>query len=193
VLGDEAREEKRVERAFEKNWPDLKAKLAAIPPPKAAPHRPPEEMLAEVLEVVRGLARRPERSERPDTSARGVITGDTVASPALDFLEMSRAEHARRQAVLRATGGLGLGGRVADLEALNAWKTEGAKAVAAVDAMSAQFADGAKAVDAMNARLAEGAKAVNAMSETFAEAEKLAAKLDALNDPIQLKKDDKKS
>jgi hypothetical protein len=44
-----------LKKQFEKWWPDLKAKLAAIPPPEGAPvaRRSAEDMMAEVLELSR--------------------------------------------------------------------------------------------------------------------------------------------
>jgi hypothetical protein len=50
--------ESRVNHLFDKLWPDLERELAGIPEPSGAapPKRPPEEMLAEILELSRASA-----------------------------------------------------------------------------------------------------------------------------------------
>jgi len=50
--------ESRVNLLFDKLWPDLERDLAAIPVPSGAtpPKRPPEEMLAEILELSRAAS-----------------------------------------------------------------------------------------------------------------------------------------
>lgn len=51
--------ESRLERAFEKWWPDLADKLDALPPDEyeLSSHRSPEEMIEEILTITRGLER----------------------------------------------------------------------------------------------------------------------------------------
>ncbi len=55
---DPAVPESRVNRLFDKLWPDLEKELADIPEPSGAtpPKRPPEELLAEILELSRASA-----------------------------------------------------------------------------------------------------------------------------------------
>jgi len=73
ALGSEALPAERLLRLFDRSWPDLDAKLSALPPAGAVAQRDPSEMMSEVLETVRSLARRipeppPERS--PEEIAR---------------------------------------------------------------------------------------------------------------------------
>jgi len=55
---DAAVPDSRVNHLFDKLWPDLEKELAGIPEPSGAapPKRPPEEMLAEILELSRASA-----------------------------------------------------------------------------------------------------------------------------------------
>lgn len=59
--------EQQVDAVFDKWWPDLEESLKAIPPPSGAaqPQREEREILEEVLELVRDLARRPSVSTEP--------------------------------------------------------------------------------------------------------------------------------
>jgi hypothetical protein len=73
ALGTEALENERLRRLFDRSWPDLEGKLSAIPVSRPAVQRDQVEMIAEVLDTVRALARRmPEaRSESsPEEIAR---------------------------------------------------------------------------------------------------------------------------
>jgi hypothetical protein len=55
---DVAVPEPGLDELFDMMWPKLEAKLAALPKPQGtpSPKRPPEDMLAEVLEIVRAMA-----------------------------------------------------------------------------------------------------------------------------------------
>jgi hypothetical protein len=56
ALGEQGRSEDRVVRGFEKYWNDLEVKLKVVPAAKAAPPRPVEDMVPEILESVRAQA-----------------------------------------------------------------------------------------------------------------------------------------
>jgi hypothetical protein len=61
-----------LDRAFERCWPELQQKLETLPKPEepAAPPRAPDDMLREILEIVRDLAKPPPAllaSARPET------------------------------------------------------------------------------------------------------------------------------
>jgi hypothetical protein len=60
-LGDQALQASQVNAAFEKWWSDLDSQLQAISALQlsAPPKRPDRELLEEVMETVRALARRP--------------------------------------------------------------------------------------------------------------------------------------
>jgi hypothetical protein len=58
ALGVEALPRERLQRTFDLHWPKLEATLSALPPARAESHRPQEEVLAEILETIRSLARR---------------------------------------------------------------------------------------------------------------------------------------
>jgi hypothetical protein len=73
ALGSDALPADRLRRLFDRSWPDLEAKLAALPPAAPVVRRPQDEMMSEVLDTVRSLARRiPERpaSRTPEEQAR---------------------------------------------------------------------------------------------------------------------------
>lgn len=55
VLGKDQLPEGHIEKSFEKWWPDLEQKLKALPPDESAkdPHREPQELLAELIELAR--------------------------------------------------------------------------------------------------------------------------------------------
>ena len=60
--GERALEHDQVTRAFNKWWPDLEAVLTTVPAATDQPKitvRPPDEMLAEILEIVRSMRREP--------------------------------------------------------------------------------------------------------------------------------------
>jgi len=59
ALKENALEEDRLRRIFERFWPDLNKALSELPPPrKKHPRRSVDDMVEEILKVVRGLARR---------------------------------------------------------------------------------------------------------------------------------------
>jgi hypothetical protein len=63
----------RLRRLFERSWPDLEGTLNSIPRSPAMVQRPTEEMISEVLETVRSLARRiPEPPPAPSPDERSV-------------------------------------------------------------------------------------------------------------------------
>jgi hypothetical protein len=73
ALGAEALPAERLRRLFERSWPDLDAKLTALPPARLAVQRDQAEMMSEVLETVRSLARRipePQPEPSPEEKAR---------------------------------------------------------------------------------------------------------------------------
>lgn len=60
ALGDKALDEERLRRTFERCWPDLEGTLNSLPEEGTGPvvARPDSDVLAEVLDLVRELARR---------------------------------------------------------------------------------------------------------------------------------------
>lgn len=58
ALGSDALPNDRLHRLFDRSWPYLEAKLNSLPRSPALVQRPVEEMISEVLETVRSLARR---------------------------------------------------------------------------------------------------------------------------------------
>ncbi len=60
AFGKDALEEERVKRLFERSWPELQTAFEGIPVTEGATEqrRPSEEILGEVLEVVRDISRR---------------------------------------------------------------------------------------------------------------------------------------
>ena len=58
ALGPDALEPERLRRLFDRSWPHLEKKLKALPASPPNVQRPPDELLTEILETVRSLARR---------------------------------------------------------------------------------------------------------------------------------------
>ena len=87
LLGDAQLSETLLRSIFEKWWPDLEAKLLALPPPpkpEAQTKRKPDEILAEILETVRAQS----------TSMEGIRSGIRAA-----LAGTGRYERAFRDAV----------------------------------------------------------------------------------------------
>jgi hypothetical protein len=88
ALGDRKLEPDRLERQFALHWPTLDRRLRELPSPseKAKP-RPTEELVAEILDIVRGIARRtpepPTLIESLDAKARQALQNDWAM---VDFL-----------------------------------------------------------------------------------------------------------
>lgn len=57
ALGAQGLSSDRLTRLFERSWPDLESRLSLLPSAASPTVRPPQEMLAEILETVRSLAR----------------------------------------------------------------------------------------------------------------------------------------
>jgi TIR domain len=73
ALGSEALPSDRLRRLFERSWPHLEARLKTLPTSPQSTHRTPEEVLTEILETVRSLARRlptPSPPASPEQDAR---------------------------------------------------------------------------------------------------------------------------
>jgi hypothetical protein len=78
ALADKQLEEKVLNNAFEKNWPDLKKVLQTLPPVKGEekPKRKVDDMVEEILDTVRGLVFVMQKREEitpsffPESSAR---------------------------------------------------------------------------------------------------------------------------
>lgn len=74
ALGERGRPEEKVRRTFDKWWPDLRKSLDAIPAPSEAPppRRAADEMIEEILQLVRRQAKAPlapeERRHQPKRS-----------------------------------------------------------------------------------------------------------------------------
>lgn len=65
ALGDAARPRENLERAFDRFWPDLAHTLSNLPKAKSPARRPADAMTADILELVRDIARRmPDAVER---------------------------------------------------------------------------------------------------------------------------------
>jgi hypothetical protein len=63
TLGEKAIVQERIERGFERWWPDLEGVLSSLPPPaEAATPRPAEDMLEELLLLVRNIDLRTRRA-----------------------------------------------------------------------------------------------------------------------------------
>lgn len=64
-LGDKGLDDARLRRSFDLHWPTIEAKLANVPDPedKVPPKRSPDEVLDEILSVVRRLDRSQESRE----------------------------------------------------------------------------------------------------------------------------------
>jgi hypothetical protein len=79
--------EKQLEAQFKKWWPDLKERLEALPaaPTEEQPRRSPEEMIMEILEVVRGL----ERRDTAEETLRQSLLGAWYQGPLLGSLRGS--------------------------------------------------------------------------------------------------------
>lgn len=70
ALKDCALPDERLRRTFERCWPDLKNTLDSLPPEQnGEPQRPVQNMIEEILNLVRGLSRRPISIKRQSSSS----------------------------------------------------------------------------------------------------------------------------
>jgi hypothetical protein len=74
ALGSSGLPMERLYRTFERSWPDLEAKLNSLPPSHVSVQRSAEEMITEVLETVRSLARRMPEELTSIRSAHELLT-----------------------------------------------------------------------------------------------------------------------
>lgn len=95
-----------LERAFQRLWPELQQKLEALPRPEEpeAPPRTSEDMLREILEIVRDLAKPPlvlsgglSASTRPETLAE-LLSKSELFQAAMDHAREASAANAQWQA-----------------------------------------------------------------------------------------------
>lgn len=73
ALGSDGLTPERLRRLFDKSWPELDAKLSTLQPTSAAAKRDSSEIMTEILETVRSLARRipePRPEQSPEAKAR---------------------------------------------------------------------------------------------------------------------------
>ena len=114
ALGENRLPEDVVDTAFEKYWPDLQKKLRAIPqaPVSAPPVREPRDMIEEILDLVRGLARdRVDEQQRArfmdmaEALVRSGTTPDDLLSP------LGPSSGVVNALLLRSPGGAGIGAR----------------------------------------------------------------------------------
>jgi hypothetical protein len=86
---EHALDETRLRRTYEKFWPDLEQKLGALPPEAQAPApRRVEDMVEEILDLVRTLSRRP-TLEYPE----GLLSPAVWAAPVRRFLSDTTAPY----------------------------------------------------------------------------------------------------
>ncbi len=101
ALGPAALSKERLARLFEHCWPALETRLADLAPASGPAHKTPGEMMVEILETVRSLARRGHPHPASPDEHRSRLDHSHSVSQILDTLAHSGQLNAARSVRLR--------------------------------------------------------------------------------------------